>query len=187
MPHVRPHPTPVQTRRGFLGLVAGGGLVLLGANEPAQAAGVSVGDLRFELPDQVLATPAGPEVGGSSWQWRGVRRTSEGSDPSVIVLARADLPSTDAGEVLGLLLAGSLSGALPGLSVEVRRSRETPGGGDQLRLDLSYAAPGAGMLGGTLLVAARPRPPAAALVVLGDSTLTAQDVATVLDSARWVS
>ena len=75
----------------------------------------------------------------------------------------------------------------PGLSVEVRRSRETPGGGDQLRLDLSYAAPGAGMLSGTLLVAARPRPPAAALVVLGDGTLTAQDLATVLDSARWVS
>ncbi|HEY0215099.1 MAG TPA: hypothetical protein VGC57_01760 [Cellulomonas sp.] len=148
---------------------------------------MAVGDLRFELPGQVLATPVGPEVGGPSWQWRGVRRPAVGSDPTVVVLARADLPSTDAGEVLGLLLGSSLSGALPGLSVEVRRSRETPGGGDQLRLDLSYAVPGTELLRGTLLVAARSRPPAAALVVIGDSTLTAQDVATVLDSARWVS
>lgn len=176
------------SRRAFLGLVAGGGLLVLGPNQPAQAATVALGDLRFELPDLVLPTTAtGAEVGGSSWQWRGVRRTSAEADPSVIVLARADLLSTDAGEMLGLLLGGSLSGALPGLAVEGRRARDTAGGGEQLRFDLSYAASATTALTGTLLVATRDRPPAAVLAVLGGAGLTAQDVAVVLDSARWVS
>lgn len=176
------------TRRGFLALSAGtaAGVLLAGSAETAQAATVTVGGLQFEVPEQVQPTAAALEVGGSTWQWRGVRGTPTGPGGFLVVLARADVASTDGGEVVGLLLADGLAGHLPGLVVEGRRSRSMPGGGEQLRLDLGYGT-GTARRRGTLLVATRDRGPAAVLAVLGDDSLTAGDMAAVLDSARWVS
>jgi hypothetical protein len=104
-----------------------------------------------------------------------------------VVLARADLASTAPGEILGLLLASSVTGLMPGLEIGGSRTRAFPGGGDQTRLEVSYAASRGGAYHGTLLVATRPEPPAGLLVVLGDDTLTAGTMNGVLDSARWVS
>ncbi|SEP70770.1 hypothetical protein [Microlunatus flavus] len=176
------------TRRGFLalGLVSAAGLALAGSAEPALAAAVTVGGLQFDVPDDLRPAAAGAELGGGTWQWRGVRGTPAGAAGFMVVLARADLDSTDGGEVVGLMLADGLDGHLPGLVVGSRRSRSMPGGGEQLRLDLTYgSAPRT--LRGTLLVATREDRPAAVLAVLGDDTLTAGDLATVLDSARWAS
>lgn len=179
--------TRTTTRRGFLalGLGATTGLALAGSTQPASAATVTVGGLQFDVPDDVRPAPALAELGGASWQWRGVRGAPAGPG-FMVVLARADLASTDGGEVVGLLLSEGLAGHLPGLVVESRRSRSMPGGGEQLRLDLGYGvAPRSRR--GTVLVATRDRPSAAVLVVLGDDTLTAGDVSGVLDSARWAS
>lgn len=180
--------TRTTTRRGFLalGLAATTGLALAGSTQPASAATVTVGGLQFDVPDDVRPAPDLPELGGPSWQWRGVRGAPTGTEGFMVVLARADLASTDGSEVVGLLLSEGLAGHLPGLVVESRRSRSMPGGGEQLRLDLGYGvAPRRRR--GTVLVAARDRPSAAVLVVLGNDSLTAGDVSGVLDSARWAS
>ena len=173
------------SRRTFLALgVATAGLALAGS--PARAAGVEVvvGELAFDVPPEVRPQPAGPTTGGPSWTWRGSREPAGGA---FLVLARADLESTDAEEVVGWLLAAGLAGALPGLTLQAGRTRSTPGGGEQVRLAVGYqAAPGV-RRAGTLLVATRPAGPAGALLVLGDDGLTAGEVAAVLDSARWVS
>jgi hypothetical protein len=62
-----------------------------------------------------------------------------------------------------------------------------PGGGDQTRIDLAYAAAQALPFHGTLLVATRPEPPAAVLVMVGSDALTAGTIDGVLDSAEWRS
>jgi hypothetical protein len=105
----------------------------------------------------------------------------------MLVLARADLASTDAGEVLGLVLSGSAAGMLPELRLSNRRTRPMPGSGDQTRLSLQYS-PGPGLTyHGEILIAARPARPAALLVVLGDEELTAATADSILESARWRS
>ena len=179
------------TRRGFLVLGAGAaaGLVLAGSTRAAQAATVTVtvDGLQFDVPAQVQPVPAEAEVGGASWQWRGARAAAPGSAGAMVVLARSDLASSDAGEVLGLLLSGALAGGLPGLTVEGRRTRTMAEGGEQVRVDLSYDAAATTRYRGTLLVATRGREPTAALAVLGDDSLTAGEISAGLDSARWVT
>ena len=105
-----------------------------------------------------------------------------------MVLARADLASIDPQEVIGLLLASSTAGLLPGL-----RARRPAGHG---RCPAAATRPGSTCatsparslpFHGTMLVATRPEPPAAVLVVVGDDDLTAGTIDGVLDSARWLS
>ena len=158
----------------------------------AAAQSVSVGDLLFTVPVTILPTGPGSstESGGlrlgQGWQWAG--RTAGATPlPSTLVLARADLAATDAGEVLGLVLSGSAAGMLPDLRLSNRRTRPMPGSGDQTRLSLQYS-PGPGVTyHGEILIAARPARPAALLVVLGDEELTAATADSILESARWRS
>ena len=173
------------TRRGLLGLGLGSaGALLVGGRATASPVTITVGSLAFDVPADVAPSSAGPALGGPSWSWTGQRPPAAGA---FVVLSRADLASSDAEEVVGWLLADGLVGALPALSTEARRARATPGGGDQDRLDVAYAA-GAGVrYHGTLLVATRPAGPAGVVLVLGDDRLTAGEVSSVLDSARWVS
>lgn len=173
----------VRTRRSVLALGVGAvGLVALPA--PARADVVTVGRLSFTVPAEVRAAAPDPAL-GYGWQWHG--RSGAGPVPPTVVLARADLPAGDAGEVLGLLLAGSAAGLLAGLQVDGRRRRAMPGGGDQSRYALRYAVRRDLAYHGQLLVAARPAAPGALLVVLGDDQLTAGTVDAVLESARWLS
>jgi hypothetical protein len=176
---------PRWSRRGFLGLGLGT-VALVGSTRPptAAAASVAVGRLGFEVPAAVQRVDRVPGV-GPGWEWQGADRDA-GPTPGTVVLARADLASNDAEEVLGLLLAGVLVGQLPGLVAESRRERAMPGGGSQSRVDLSYQADARTRLHGTVLVAVRAEPPAAVLAVLGGPALTAGEIATVLDSARWL-
>ena len=110
--------------------------------------------------------PAFPAAGSTSlglgWQWRG-RGESATSDgrAAPVVLARADIASVDPQEIVGLLLANATAGSLPGLELGARRVRSMPGGGDQTRIDLAYAAARALPFHGTMLIATRPEPPAA--------------------------
>lgn len=169
-------------RRTFLAL----GLGVLGLAGPARlptasAAPVSVGPLGFEVPASVQRVATVPGV-GTGWQWQG----TSGATPATVVLARADVGSSDVEEVLGLLLAGVLVGQLPGLVAEPRRERAMPGGGAQSRVDLSYAGDARTRLHGTLLIASREEPPTAVLAVVGGPTLTAGEISAVLDSARWL-
>jgi hypothetical protein len=107
--------------------------------------------------------------------------------PSTLVLARADLAATDAGEVLGLVLSGSAAGMLPDLRLSNRRTRPMPSSGDQTRLSLQYS-PGPGVTyHGEILIAVRPVRLAGLLVVLGDEELTAATADSILESARWRS
>lgn len=169
------------TRRALLALAAGASAALAGAR-PAQAALVTVGSLTFAVPTEVVSTA--DETLGAHWQWRG-RDSSPDQRAQTVVLARADLASTDAEEVLGLVLAGSGAGLLPGLTVGTRRTRSMPGGGDQLRVDVGYAASRGYLYHGTMLVATRREPPAGLILVLGRDLLTAGTIDGVLDSARW--
>lgn len=162
----------------MLGLGSAGAL-LVGGSATAAGDTVTLGDLAFEVPADVrAAAPA------SGWGWRGERSAATGA---FLVLARADLASTDAEEVVGWLLAGGLVGALPDLAVQTRRNRTTSGGGEQARLDVAYAAGPGLRYHGTLLVATRPTGTAGVVLVLGDDRLTAGEVSSVLDSVRWAS
>jgi hypothetical protein len=173
------------SRRAVLALgLATAGALLVGS--PARAAGVEVvvGELAFDVPADLLPQPAGPTTGGPTWAWRGARDPAAGA---FLVLARADLDSADAEEVVGWLLAAGLAGALPGLTLQAGRTRSTPGGGEQVRLAVAYGAAAGARRSGTLLVATRSAGPAGVLLVLGDGRLTAGEQAAVLDSLRWVS
>lgn len=172
------------TRRGLFALGLGSlGALLLGGSATAAPDTVTVGGLAFDVPPDVHQAPASTALGGPSWAWRGNRPPAAGA---FVVLARADLASTDAEEVVGWLLASGLVGAVPDLTTQTRRTRTAPRGGEQARLDVAYAA-GAGVrYHGTLLVATRPVGTAGVVLVLGDDRLTAGEVSSVLDSARWV-
>jgi hypothetical protein len=174
------------TRRSVLAFGVGSAALLL-AGTPARALAVTVGGLSFAVPETIR-----PVVGdlslGQGWQWLG-RHDQPAADrrAATVVLARADIASTDPHEVIGLLLANSAAGFMPGLQLGARRIRSMPGGGDQTRIDLRYVAARSVEFHGTILVATRSDPPAAALVVVGDDDLTAGTIDGVLDSARWLS
>jgi hypothetical protein len=172
------------TRRSvlILGLSAVG---LLVTRTAALATAVTVGGLSFAVPETIHPTLPGTAM-GQGWQWCGVNGGSA-DRPGTVVLARADLASTEPEEILGLLLANSTTGLMPDLVIGGSRTRAMPGGGDQTRMEVSYAASRGRTYQGTLLVATRSEPPAGLLVVLGDDTLTAGTMNGVLDSARWVS
>ena len=171
------------TRRSALALgLAALGTALLPVS--AGAAEISVGNLAFTVPPDI--GPVTPnETLGRNWQWQGATPAA-GPVPATVVLARADLASTEPEEILGLVLAGSAAGLLPGLSLTGRRTRPMPGGGEQTRVNLAYAARSDLAYHGTLLIATRDEAPSALLAVLGDDQLTAGTIDTVLDSARWL-
>ncbi len=174
------------TRRSVLGLSAGSAILLLGGT-PAHGLDVTVGGLSFAVPDTIRPAPADSSL-GEGWQWLGrLDQASPGQRAATVVLARADIGSIDPQEVLGLLFASSVAAFLPGLQLGARRVRLMPGGGDQTRIDLRYLAARDPPFHGTILVATRAEPPAAALVMVGDDGLTAGTIDGVLDSARWLS
>ena len=174
------------TRRSVLVLGAGSAALMLGRT-PASGLAVTVGGFSFAVPDTVRPVPADPSL-GQGWQWLGrLDQPSAGPRAATVVLARADIASIDPQEVIGLLLASSTAGFLPRLQLGARRVRSMPGGGDQTRIDLRYVAGRSLPFHGTMLVATRPEPPAAALVMVGDDDLTAGTIDEVLDSARWLS
>jgi hypothetical protein len=168
-------------------------ITAIGHPTTAAAAPITVGDLSFTVPDTIQGVPtpsAGPgppgQVSlGEGWQWAG-QASGAAALPSTVVLARADLAATDAGEVLGLVLAGSAAGMLPDLKLTNRRVRPMPGG-EQTRVGLQYSAGPGVTYHGEILIAIRPQPPASLLVVLGDDELTAATVDSILESARWRS
>ena len=172
----------------MLALGAGSAALLL-TRTPAEGVPVAVGELSFTVPDTVRPVPpAVRSVLGVGWQWRG-RGESPDADgrAAPVVLARADLASIDPQEILSLLLASAAAGSLPGLELGARRVRSMPGGGDQTRIDLAYAVARSLPFHGTMLIATRPEPPAAVLVMVGSNALTAGTIDGVLDSARWRS
>jgi hypothetical protein len=175
---------PPWARRSVLvlGLSAVG---LLLTRTAALATAVTVGGLSFEVPETIRPTVPRTAM-GQGWQWCGVYAGSA-DRPATLVLARADLASTEPEEILGLLLASSTTGLMPGLQIGGSRRRAMPGGGDQTRMEVSYAASRGRIYHGALMIATRPEPPGGLLVVLGDDTLTAGTMNGVLDSARWVS
>ena len=174
------------TRRSVLALGFGSAALLLGST-PARGLAVTVGGLSFAVPETIRPVVADASL-GQGWQWQGRQdQPSAGRRAATVVLARADIASIDPQEVIGLLLASSTAGFLPGLQLGARRDRSMPGGGDQTRIDLRYVAARSLEFHGTVLVATRPEPPAAALVMVGDDDLTAGTIDGVLDSARWLS
>jgi hypothetical protein len=173
------------TRRSVLALGAGSAALLLGTT-PARGLTITVDGLSFVVPDMIRPVPADSSL-GQGWQWLGrLDQPSAARRAATVVLARADLASVDPHEVLGLLLASSTAGFMPGLELGTRRVRSMPGGGDQTRIDVRYLAGRDLPFHGTILVATRPEPPAAALVIVGDDDLTAGTIDGVLDSARWL-
>jgi hypothetical protein len=167
-----------------LALGAGSAALLLGGT-PARGVSVTVGGLSFAVPEEITPVAADSSL-GQGWQWLGRLDQPAGGRAATVVLARADIASNDPQEVIGLLLASSTAGFLPGLQLGARRVRSMPGGGDQTRIDLRYLAGRDLPFHGTILVATRPEPPAAALVMVGDDHLTAGTIDGVLDSARWL-
>jgi hypothetical protein len=164
----------------LIGVAALGGMAW---PAPAGANVVSVGDLSFTVPPTISPSPPTDDL-GEAWQWQG-RTPGSSTLPATVVLARADVAATDPEEVLGLVLAGSVSGLLADLQLTSRRSRPMPGGGDQTRVGLQYTAGQDLAYHGELLIATRQAPPAGLLVVLGDDQLTAGTIDSVLESARW--
>jgi hypothetical protein len=173
------------TRRSVLALGVGSAALMLGST-PARGLTVSVGGLSFVVPETIRPVPADHSL-GRDWQWMGRLDQSSAGRAATVVLARADIASIDPQEVIGLLLASSTAGLIPGLQLGARRVRSMPGGGDQTRIDVRYLAGRSLPFHGTVLVATRPEPPAAALVMVGDDDLTAGTIDGVLDSARWLS
>lgn len=176
------------SRRAALGL--GLGLVAAaGLPHRAEAGLVSVGELQFTTPPTItppgtMTAPGTVPVVGAGWQWVG-QSGSTGGVPATVVLARNDLAATDATEVLGLLLAGSVNGLLPDLALQPSRSRAMPGGGEQTRVDVAYTVATQVTYHGTVLIATRERTPAGLLAVLGIDALTAGGIEGILSSARW--
>lgn len=170
------------TRRGLLalGVAAAGGFAV---RSPASATIVSIDRLDFTVPPEIEQVPS-DETLGRHWQWTG-RDLGAKLKPATVVLARADLLSSDPVEILGLLLAVSVTGSLANLTLGTRRTSAMPGGGDQTRIDMSYDAARGLAFHGTLLVATRREPPAGLIVVIGGDALTAGTIDAVLDSARW--
>jgi hypothetical protein len=174
------------TRRSVLALGLGSAALVL-ADTPARSLTVTVGGLSFVVPEAIRSVPPDPSL-GRDWQWLGrLDQPSPNRRAKSVVLARADLASIDPQEVIGLLLANSTAGLMPGLRLGARRVKPMPGGGDQTRIDVRYLASRSVPFHGTMLVATRPEPPAAVLVVVGDDDLTAGTIDGVLDSARWLS
>ncbi len=165
-----------------------------GNPSPATASTVSVGDLIFAVPVTISEGSARQSTGssngriafGAGWQWVG---QAGGHDalPATVVLARGDIVSTNAGEVLGLALAGSAAGMLPDLRLTKWRSRPMSDEGEKTRIGLQYSAGPGVTYHGELLIATRPTAPAAVLVVLGTEDLTAGTIDSILESARWRS
>lgn len=176
------------TRRSLLVLGAASAGLLL-TRTPAAGAPITVGELSFTVLDTIRPVPAVDATAlGRGWQWRGRGEPPTTDDRAApVVLARADLASTDPPEIVSLLLANAAAGSLPGLELGARRVRSMPGGGDQTRIDLAYVAARSLPFHGTLLIATRPEPPAAVLVVVGSDALTAGTIDGILDSARWRS
>ncbi len=163
-----------------LGVAAVAGLTL--RSRPARAGEITVGDLIFEVPDDVVPADLGDRL-GRNWQWRG--RTDDNQiTPRGVVLARVDLDTADPVEVLGLLLASTSAGLLPQLQVTGRRSRVVEGG-EQTRIAVSYALDRSRRYGGELLIASRSDGPSGLVVVLGDGTVPTSFFAGVLGSVRW--
>ena len=158
-----------------------------GVRRPGAVA-VTVGGLSFAVPETIRPVVTGGRLPRAGLAVAGPRTSRQpGRRAATVVLARADIASIDPQEVIGLLLASPTAGFLPGLQLGARRDRSMPGGGDQTRIDLAYAAARSLEFHGTMLVATRPEPPAAALVMVGDDALTAGTIDGVLDSARWLS
>ena len=176
-------PAPrVLTRRAAL---AAGVAVAVGSAlraRPAQAGQITVGDLVLEVPAGVVPADAGDPL-GRNWQWRGRTDDSQIS-PRGVVLARADLTTSEPVEVLGLLLASTAAGLLPDVKLASRRSRVVQGS-QQTRFALSYALDRTRRYGGELVIAERPDATSGLVVVLGDGTVATSFFADVLDSVRW--
>lgn len=174
----------VISRRAALavGVAAAAGLTL--RSRPARAGEITVGDLTFEVPEDVVPADRGDRL-GRNWQWRG--RTDDNQiNPRGVVLARADLDTAEPVEVLGLLLASTASGLLPQLQVTGRRSRVVEGS-EQTRIAVSYVLDRNLRYGGELLIATRSDGPSGLVVVLGDGTVPTSFFAGVLGSVRWRS
>jgi hypothetical protein len=173
------------TRRSLLGMAGLATLTVAVRPWSATAATITVGGLIFDVPADVIPGGTSEVALGRGWQWTG--RTSGATTPAAMaVLARADLAATDADEVLGLVLATSVTGRLPALVLDVARTRPMPGGGGQTRVDLAYGADATARCHGSLLIAIRPREPAALVAVLGNNSLSAGRIDAVLDSVRWL-
>ena len=165
-----------------VGLAAAAGLTL--RPRSAQAGEITVGDLAFEVPADVVPADPGDQL-GRNWQWYG--RTDDNQlRPRGVVLARADLDTAEPVEVLGLLLASTASGLLPQLQVTGRRSRVVEGS-EQTRIAVSYVLDRNLRYGGELLIATRSDGPSGLVVVLGDGTVPTSFFAGVLGSVRWRS
>ena len=165
-----------------VGLAAAAGLTL--RPRSAQAGEITVGDLAFEVPADVVPADPGDQLGGN-WQWHG--RTDDNElRPRGVVLARADLDTAEPVEVLGLLLASTASGLLPQIKLSGRRSRVVDGN-EQTRIALSYALGPDRRYGGELLIASRADAPSGLVVVLGDDTMPTSFLDGVLGSVRWRS
>lgn len=164
-------------RRTLLGLGLLG-IAGFGSASTAQAAEVTVGRFRFDVPATIR--PQQPPWDG--WQWQG--QQTEGGAPSIIVLARADLTAADPHEVLGLLLGTSAGGWLPELSIQQSRDVTTHDGSPAIRQPISYQPAPKINYSGTLLITSN-RGIAAILAVIGTSRLTAGRTDQILDSAHW--
>lgn len=164
----------VWSRRAVLAV----GLAALVPGRASAATGVRVGDLSMIIPPSVSQVDD-PEL-GAGWQWQGVAGRPE--QPSMIILARADLPSIDAREVLAALLSTGIAGGVP-VAHTPPEPRSMPGG-KQVRTVLTLA--GRRPYRGAMLITTRDEPPAGAVVVLGDDSLTAQSIDAVLESVQWV-
>lgn len=166
-----------------LGLAAAAGLTV--RSRSAVAAEISVGDLLLAVPETVVSISTSTGL-GRDWQWQG--RTDDSQlRPAGIVLARADLKTSEPVEVLGLLLAPTATGLLPDILLTGRRSHSTPGGLDQTRVGLSYAIGPKHRYEGELLIAPRIDRPSGLVVTLTDGSLPASFRTEVLDSVRWRS
>ncbi len=117
------------TRRAVLAGAGLAGLAVLLPGSRSAAAGTRIGDLELDVPADLSEQPAASY--GNGWQWAAARGTS------ATVLARADLDSTSTSEILGLLLAGTIAGDLPGLRLgEV--AHRAMAGGEQIRVEVAY-------------------------------------------------
>ena len=86
-------PSSIISRRAAIavGVAAAAGLTL--RSRPALAGEITVGDLAFEVPADVVPADPGDRL-GRSWQWSG--RTDDSQlRPRGVVLARADLDTTE--------------------------------------------------------------------------------------------